>query len=95
MCQVLKDSISGYYYWLQHPVGSRAGKEQQLLAAVKKVYQQSDGRYGSPRIAVELQHQGIAASRPRVARLFEALSVANTGCKLLILTMVLPSRRTT
>ncbi len=69
MCQVLQVSISGYYYWLQHPVGLRAGKEQQLLAAVKKVYQQSDGRYGSPRIAVELQQQGIQASRPRIARL--------------------------
>ena len=69
MCQVLGVSISGYYYWLQHPTGLRAGKEQQLLAAVKKVYQQSDGRYGSPRIAVELQQQGIRASRPRVARL--------------------------
>ncbi|WP_394336213.1 IS3 family transposase [Adhaeribacter arboris] len=40
-----------------------------MLAAIKKVYQQSDGRYGSPRIAVELQQQGIWASRPRVARL--------------------------
>jgi transposase InsO family protein len=69
MCQVLGVSISGYYYWLQHPIGLRAGKEQQLLAAVKMVYQQSDGRYGSPRIAVELQEQGLPASRPRVARL--------------------------
>jgi transposase InsO family protein len=69
MCQVLRVSISGYYYWLQHPMGLRASKEQQLLAAVKKVYQQSDCRYGSPRIAVELQEQGILASRPRVARL--------------------------
>jgi transposase InsO family protein len=69
MCQVLGVSISGYYYWLQHPMGLRASKEQQLLAAVKKVYQQSDCRYGSPRIAVELQEQGILASRPRVARL--------------------------
>lgn len=69
MCRVLQVSISGYYYWLQHPVGLRARKEQQLLASIKKVYQQSDCRYGSPRIAVELQQQGIQASRPRVARL--------------------------
>ena len=69
MCQVLRVSISGFYYWMQHPVGLRAGKEQQLLAAVKKVYWQSNCRYGSPRIAVELQQQGIKASRPRIARL--------------------------
>lgn len=47
----------------------RAGKAQQLLASIKKIYQQSDCRYGSPRIAVELQHQSIQASRPRVVRL--------------------------
>jgi putative transposase len=69
MCQVLGVSMSGYYYWLKQPMGLRACKEQQLLVAVRKVYQQSDGRYGSPRIAVELQQQGILASRPRVARL--------------------------
>jgi putative transposase len=69
MCQVLQVSISGYYYWLKHPVGLSAGKEQLLLASVKKVYWQSDGRYGSPRIAVELQQQGIQASRPRITRL--------------------------
>ncbi len=69
MCRVLQVSISGYYYWLQHPVGLRVKKEQHLLSAVKKVYQQSDFRYGSPRIAEELQQQGIQVSRPRVARL--------------------------
>ena len=66
---MLRVRVRGYYYWLKHPVGLRAGKEQQLLAAVRKVYQQRNGRYGSPRIAVELQQQGIQASRPRVARL--------------------------
>ncbi len=66
---MLKVSISGYYYWLQHPVGLKIRKEQQLLTAVKKVYWQSDGRYESPRIAVELQQQGLKVSRPRVARL--------------------------
>lgn len=72
---VLQVSISGYYYWLQHPVGLRVGREQQLLASVKKVYQQSNGRYGSPRIAVELRAQGIQASRPRVARLMRKYAI--------------------
>jgi putative transposase len=75
MCQVLRVSISGYYYWLQHPIGLRASKEQQLLAAVKKVYHQSDCRYGSPRIAVDLREQGIPVSRPRVARLMRKHSI--------------------
>ncbi|WP_439883551.1 IS3 family transposase [Pontibacter sp. MBLB2868] len=69
MCRVLRVSISGYYYWLKHPVGRRERKEQQLLASVKEVYRQSKCRYGSPRISFELREQGIMASRPRVARL--------------------------
>lgn len=63
---MLKVSISGFYYWLMHPVGLRERKEQQLLASVEEVYRQSKCRYGSPRISFE---QGIIASRPRVARL--------------------------
>lgn len=77
MCQVLQVSVSGYYYWLQHPVGSRVRKEQQLLARVKQVYQQSNGRYGSPRIAVELQQQGVKASQPRIARLMRKHAIGS------------------
>lgn len=69
MCRVLKVSGSGYYYWLKHPVGERAHKQSELLVHIKRVFQRSKCRYGSPRIAVELAVQGIKASRPRVARL--------------------------
>ena len=69
MCQMLRVSSSGYYYWLQHPVGLRVEREQQILVSIRKVYQQSNCRYGSPRITVHLREQGIAVSRPRVARL--------------------------
>lgn len=71
MCRVLQVSASGYYYWLDHPISLRELKEQQLVAQIKEVYQQSKGRYGSPRISFELREQGIRASRPRVARLMQ------------------------
>jgi hypothetical protein len=48
---VLGVSSRGYYYWVKYPGGFRVGKEQQLLATVKKVNQQIDGPYGSPCIA--------------------------------------------
>jgi transposase InsO family protein len=79
MCQVFKVSTSGYYYWLKHPIGARARKEQQLLRQIKQVYQKSNGRYGSPRITVELKEQGVVTSRPRVARLMK-----KTGIKSII-----------
>jgi|GEM_PF-165830 len=51
MCSVLKVSVSGYYYWLTAPVGPRAQSRMQLVAEIKSIYQQSEGRYGSPRIS--------------------------------------------
>ena len=68
-------SISGFYYWLKHPVGARERKEQELLASIKEVYRQSKGRYGSPRIAVQLRQEGIKVSRPRVARLMQKCQI--------------------
>lgn len=79
MCQVFKVSTSGYYYWLTHPIGARARKEQELLRQIKQVYQKSNGRYGSPRITVELKEPGVVTSRPRVARLMK-----KTGIKRII-----------
>ena len=68
---MLQVSSSGYYYWLKNPVSLREQKEQELVEQIKEVYQQSKCRYGSPRIAVELQQQGICVSRPRVARIMQ------------------------
>lgn len=69
MCNVLRVSTSGFYYWLKHPVGARELKEQQMVGQIKRIHEQSKCRYGSPRISFELKGQGIRASRPRVARL--------------------------
>ena len=46
MCKVLKVSSSGYYYWRKHPVGARQLKQRQLLADIRQVHPQSQGRYG-------------------------------------------------
>jgi putative transposase len=63
--------VEGKHQWLllleAAPGRLESRKRAAKLVAVKKVYQQSYGRYGSPRIAVELQQQGIKASRPRIA----------------------------
>jgi putative transposase len=69
MCKVLKVSVSGYCYWLKHPVGLRQSKETELLSQIRQIHTSSKGRYGSPRIAHELKDRGIKASRNRVARL--------------------------
>jgi transposase InsO family protein len=75
MCKVLKVSVSGYYYWLKHPVGSRVTKEQALLVDINRVYESRKKRYGSPSIASELRELGIRASRRRVARLMKKANI--------------------
>ncbi len=75
MCKVMKVSVSGYYYWLKHPVGSRTVKEQELLVDIHRIHEDSKKRYGSPRIASELREQGISVSRPRLARLMKKASI--------------------
>ena len=75
MCEVLKVSSSGYYYWRKHPVGSRQLKQAQLLNDIRQVHAQSQFRHGSPRIADELRERGVKTSRNRVARLMHKASI--------------------
>lgn len=67
MCKVLKVSRSSYYHWTTKPASKRLLRRIELGIAIKKIYDWSKGRYGSPRITKELQMQGIKVSRPLVA----------------------------
>lgn len=69
MCQVLKVSTSGYYKWLYKTPSKRELRNAMLIKEIHIVYRASRGRYGSPRIAKELNMQGVSVSRPLVAKL--------------------------
>lgn len=69
LCETLGVSRSGYYAWVQSPGSARARRDHALAAKIAVAYQQSRGTYGSPRITIELQAQGEAVGRHRVARL--------------------------
>ena len=60
---------SSYYKWAKDPVGFWQQQNADLLVRLREVYSMSKGRYGSPRIAKELNACGIRASRARIARL--------------------------
>jgi putative transposase len=75
MCKVLHVSSSGYYYWRKHPIGARQQSQNQLESHIRRVYKQSQSRYGSPRIADELRDQGVRASRNRIARLMQKAGI--------------------
>jgi transposase InsO family protein len=72
MCQAFKVSRSGYYQWLQRKPSARAVETQKIKRMIKSVYESSKGRYGSPKITVELEKRGLKVSRPRVARMMKS-----------------------
>lgn len=69
MCEVLKVSKSGYYAWRRHKPGKRQKENESLLGHIEEVHRESRGTYGSPRVKVELNEQGILCGKNRVARI--------------------------
>jgi putative transposase len=68
----LEVSRSGYYRWLKRTESKRARSARELTAQISQIHEQSQKRYGSPRIFHELRRQGVQTSENRVARLMQA-----------------------
>jgi hypothetical protein len=69
LCDVLEVSPAGYYAWRSRPESRRSTANRQLVNEIKRVYRDAYGRYGSPRIHIELKAQGRGVSRGRIERL--------------------------
>jgi putative transposase len=69
MCGALNVSPAGYYAWRSRLESPRTAANRDLLDHIRRVHRDTRGRYGSPRIHVELKAQGRGVSRGRVERL--------------------------
>jgi transposase InsO family protein len=69
MCRTLEVGSSGFYAWLKRPESPRNQENQRLLMEIKVLHQKSRKTYGSPRIHAELNGNGNACGKHRVARL--------------------------
>jgi putative transposase len=69
LCDVLEVSPAGYYAWRARPESRRSVANRELVDDIKRVHRDTCGRYGSPRIHVELKAQGRGVSRGRIERL--------------------------
>jgi putative transposase len=65
-------SRSGYYRWLKRTESQRARSARELTVQINQIHEQSQKRYGSPRVFEELRRQGVRTSENRVARLMKA-----------------------
>lgn len=68
MCRVLRVSRSSYYQWIKNPFSKRELRSLELDRYIRSAYDQSKGRYGSPRLAKELQQSSIKVSTKTVAK---------------------------
>lgn len=68
-CRVLRVSRSGYYAWRQRPESSHARADRALLAEIQAVHRATRGCYGALKTWRQLQRQGVACGKHRVARL--------------------------
>ena len=75
MCRLLGVSSSGFYDWLGRPASAHERENAQLLNAIKRSHEASDGTYGSPRVVRDLIDAGFSCSENRVARLMKAAGI--------------------
>ena len=69
LCDVLGVSPAGYYARRSRSESRRSAANRDLVDDIRRVHRDTRGRYGSPRIHVELKAQGRGASRGRIERL--------------------------
>lgn len=81
MCKCLDIHHSVYYYHCNHQTNSYKIANQKLDFEIKKIYDESKRRYGSPKITKVLNNQGIKVSQKRVARRMKFLGLRSIVIK--------------
>jgi putative transposase len=68
MCYMLNLSKSGYYNWVNTPIGPRAKQQEELDIMIKDIFEEHKSRYGSTRIFKELKGLNIPCTRRRISK---------------------------
>lgn len=68
MCNILEVSKTGYYNWLDEPIGSRDFRLNKLDILIGDVFNEHKSRYGSTRIFAELKSRNIPCTRDTIAK---------------------------
>ena len=81
MCSVLGVARSTYYDFIDRPKSNREKENDELKVKIKKIYDDSSRRYGSPKIAKALNLSGDKVSEKRVQRLMRELNLYSITIK--------------
>ena len=69
VCSLLEISPSGFYDRQHRPISPKLQKDEDFKGKILKIFNESGGTYGSPRVKASLERQEEVISRHRVARL--------------------------
>ena len=75
LCQWFGVSKSGYYDWLNRKPSKRKLDDAVLGGSITEIYEDSDGRYGSPKVHKALRKRGIFVGKKRVERIMRELGL--------------------
>ena len=81
LCRVTGVSRSGYYAWAKRSPAAAAARRETLVAHIRAVHAEMKGRYGSPRLAVELSERGIACCVNTVASVMRSHGIRAKAVK--------------
>lgn len=80
-CSVLEVSRSGYYDWLCRPESKRKIANEKLTVQIKKIWDQSRGTYGLPRIYEKLKADELVIGKNRVQKIMKKNEIQGVGKK--------------
>jgi len=69
MCRALEVGKSSYYAWVKRPLSARSNRRQELAVKIRRIHEEIDDSYGSPRIYRELVADGEKVCRNTVAKI--------------------------
>jgi putative transposase len=75
MSRLLNLSRSGYYAWLNRLPSTRARENNRLIEAIRRIYAQGRGEYGSPTIYQALRQGGDRVNHKRIVRLMRQIGL--------------------
>ena len=81
MCRVLKVPKSTYYQSFHKQPNSYHVANEKLLARIREIHADSDGRYGAPKIFALLKQEGYTGSIDRIQRIMKHAGIRSNIVK--------------
>lgn len=76
MCDVQGVCRGGYYAWRKRKPSSRDQRRQEMIESIRRIHDESDASYGSPRVHQELVKEGESINRKTVEKYMKRAGIS-------------------